>query len=515
MSREMFLQEEGGRKRLDEGVDDKEVEQEILAAIKHSEHIGVEEELKGKTERENVESQVIKKPRGKNGLTQKLGIAEALKTKTIIPNKRGTSDAPPIDDSLKKIAQEVVGDSKPEKEKGNDYEYEWERQVDIWVEEKIWEEMRKKGIVKREIAEQNISGKIRRVLQHILKDFAVHGVGEGADHTDLDGMVCLGLMELVGWKIKEQGKGKNVSFIDHRERLDRTVHLDVGQYDGVAFLQKTDEGLQELSFSDEEGLKKRKKDKPLTFFRNLGLIIDHHPEGAPSASSMLSRLLYRLRLFEGYSKEDIKKIGNMVRFVDLIDSNGFQEIGKPENWSKSDRTILGLYRFMSFPNLQKFFREDGDFYRPLTDEQLRKYGLIYRGKEGKSTNYQERQRKIIDSSNQKLEELKKNQFIIDTKFGKMIIDINGKLIGSAAAAQSIGAGYLKWSAESKSFFMFSNQELDKSLFDRGVRVRKRVWLIPKTENGAGMDLSKIIEKIEGKVVSGSELEKYLNSERGK
>lgn len=403
---------------------------------------------------------------------------------------------------------------------------EWEKLIDKWVEDKIQKQMEKFGISDREEAEKTLKEKFKKVFPCVFKDFAVHGIvlenGQIGQFTDMDGKVCLGLLDLTGFKIREKGEGVNVSFIEHSEQLEEVVHMDVGnknisESSGVAFLEKTEEGLNRIELSDEDALKKRTKEGKM-FFSKLGMVIDHHPEGAPSASGMIYKILNKTGFFENNKKIDeaggLKKIKKMIKFIDIIDSNSFQEIGKPENWDNSDRTILGLHRFMNFANLLNFFKEDGNYNRPLIDEVLRRYGLIYsinRNGEKKTINRQKQQREIINVSNKRIEELQKNDFIIESKIGKIIIDIDRKVPGGASAAQSVGASYLNWNSKDKTFFLFSQEELDKDFSEMGIVTRKHLCLLPKSQKSSELKLKTFIDKIGGVVIPGSGLEHYLKT----
>ncbi|MDP2861108.1 MAG: hypothetical protein Q8N98_05400 [bacterium] len=456
-------------------------------------------------------------------------------------------DCPQEDESCQKLHQEIYNlkdlyDKIQERMAGLKEEPkpqegvpQWENLVDQWIESKIQREMEKQKIGRQE-AENNIKDKFKRVFLHTFRDFAVH---KTLRSVDLDSRVCLGLINYAGWNEKgytykkldgeikyRKHEEKLAHHIHPNERRGNMVHMDVGQYDGVTFLQNTEEGLKELEFSDKKSLEKRKEEKGGlgSFFRNLGVIVDHHPDGAPSASIVLARLLDKLGMFDdnpNVEKGDFYKIKKMIDFVDLLDSHGFQEVGGRENWEKADRTVLGLNRYMQFDKLLEFFRNDGDYNRQLTDEELKKYGLIYDEKDEKTgkiehINRQKQQRKVIDVSKEKLEKLKKEEAIIDTKFGKIIVDAKGELPGGAFAAQSIDSGYLKWEAPNKTLFMFSDKELDKDLFEKGIRIRKHLWLIPEDTKETGLTLNKVLEKIGGKVIQGSGLDRYLKEEeRGK
>jgi hypothetical protein len=431
--------------------------------------------------------------------------------------KSKAEEIPSIDKSLTETARNVsapkekIEENIPEKNEQKEIP-KWEDLIDQWIESKIREEMEKRHI-NRQDAEENLKAKFKEKLPNIFRDVAVHKSPWSWQETDLDGRVCLGLLGLAGWRTD---KGATITFLDPNARLANKVHMDVGKYDGVAFLEQTDSGLKLLELFDEEGIKN--KDRGKRFFANLGVIIDHHPDGAPSAAGMVFKLLDKFRMFENnrnIGRNDVQAISRMVEFIDLTDSQGFQEVGKPENWNKSDKTILGLHRFMKFPDLLKFFKEDGGYNRELTEEELKKYGLvgeIEENGEKRKINRQEQQRRVIDGSSEKLKEFEKNGFIIETKFGKTIIDAKGELPGGAFVAQSIGASYLKWNAKEKTIFMFSDKELNKDLFDVGFRVRKHLWLVPEDTKETGLTLNKVIEKIGGKIMPESGLEDILRNE---
>jgi len=533
MSREDISEYENSRpKRTPEDTFGKK---EILKAIKTGEDFEFEEETRPlipnkalEEEKPNIKLPATEKdnPKPENGGLKGLfgGLTKDIKR---IKTKKPEEDIPPIDVSLEKLAKGILDriETKPESKK--EIALGWETLIDGWVENKIQREAgkiieklrqeRRREPMKtiRYYAEENLKIRFKEIFPRIFKDFAVHKVSRGNQETDLDGRVCLGLLHLAGWG---RSKEHNVFYVDYNERLKNKVHMDVGKYDGVAFLKEIDGNLELLEFSEKDRLQQEARKHHNLFFRNLGLIIDHHPDGALSASGIVFKLLNKLGIFDNnrnLSPSDYYAIPRMIEFIDIVDSKGFQEVGKPQNWNKSDRTILGLHRFMKFPELLKFFREDGGYNRELTDEELRRYGLIYETEEEgkpKVVNRQKQQRRVIDVSNQKLEEFKNRGFIIDTKFGKMVIDLRKSLPGGAFAAQSMGAGYLHWDRTYKTFFMFSEQELEKNLFEKGFRVRGHLWLIPEDSGETGLTLNKVIEKIGGRVMPNSGLERYLRQE---
>ncbi len=470
------------------------------------------------------------------------------KTKPERSSKRPILLDPPIDsvdESLRKMAERIAEDIPVVENKENQSTTEetepetiiktetetgaksekltWEEAIDLWIKEKIGREMDKvekkleKGKERYSYEDiygqaiDNLKEKFKKTIPYAFRNFAVHNVAWSNQETDLDGKVCLGLLGLAGWNDTKKG---SISYINPNERSKNKIHMDVGQYNGVGILREVENELQVLDLDDKEAIKLERKDKNPLF--NMGMIIDHHPDGAPSAAGMVFKLLDKLRMFENnkrIKRNDIEAIPRMIEFIDLIDSQGYQEIGKPENWNKSDKTILGLHRFMDFPELLKFFREDSGYNRELTEEELKKYNLIGEIEENgkmRKINRQEQQRKVIEVSKDKLKEFEQKGFIIETKLGKTVIDVKGELPGGAFAAQSVGASYFKWDTTGKSFFIFSDKELDKSLFDVGLRIREHLWIVPRTDANEKLNLKDILDRIDAKILPGSELEKYIS-----
>jgi hypothetical protein len=421
----------------------------------------------------------------------------------------------------------------------------WENALDSWVEQKIQRELDKivaekyqgkneSTIIRmkeewpnRVAAEDRLKAKLRTVLPRAFHNFAVHGApainAEGekiiAKHTDLDAKTCLGLIQLVEKNLPIKAKNKinneKISHLDFADRPSETVLLDVGQYDGVALVKEIDGSLETTGLSEKEKIAQKNKHD---FFFKLGLIIDHHPESeTPSAASMLFKVLDKLALFDGQkeiSPEDKVKLRKMIEFVNIVDSHGFQAGGAPDHFQKSDRTLLGLSRYLNFNALWDYFKNtSGSFTRELGDGELQRLGLIYKEKNGKIVNRQKQQREVIDSSVEKIKELEKDGFVIDTKFGKIVIDIDSKLGGGAFISQSIGAGYLKWDSKTDTLFLFIDRELPEDLFDYGTRVRKSLWVMAAGSGKTKLGLKGVIDRLGGQVAPGSKLEEYINQNK--
>ncbi|HOY56449.1 MAG TPA: hypothetical protein PLH37_03480 [bacterium] len=410
---------------------------------------------------------------------------------------------------------------------------------------------KKAGYLIRFEAEKRVREKIVRVLPKIFSEFAVHGTpdfrskaGERkiGDRTDLDGQACLGLLKMVGFDVRYQDqnqggkkKKKNVTFVDYSDekyRLPNTVHVDSILYDGVALLQQIDGALDTIDLIDERKIIARNEEVGV-FWRDLGVLIDHHPTGAPSAAGMVFKLLDKLGFLQKFKRNyknektrreenDYIKMLKMIEFIDLIDSAGYQEYGKPEHWPKAHKTFLGLHKTIrNFSNVWKFFNEtDGDWNRELSDDELKKYGFIHQefknGKPIKTINESEKLQKTLENVDVWLEKSKQEGKIIETNLGPVVVNLDDGGYYNTAIAQKIGAGYLKWDTQHKTFFLFSNVELDENLFNKeqnqGLRVRGHTWVVPIGVGETGLTLGKVLERIGAQVEPGSKLEEFLKVE---
>ncbi|MCX6722503.1 MAG: hypothetical protein NT094_00340, partial [Candidatus Staskawiczbacteria bacterium] len=203
---------------------------------------------------------------------------------------------------------------------------------------------------------------------------------------------------------------------------------------------------------------------------------------------------------------EVKGIHN---FVTYVDNKTFPD--EEKHFEASDRTILGLQRFIKDPNmLIDFFKKrkgpvEKSSVRVLSDAELKQMGL---------TSASGDQRKAIDKSIEKLEEYENNGMIIDSDdYGRIVVDIGKEVPCGFDAAKFWGCGaYLNWSPEMGSFFISTVDDLQHK-FSQGKPVRQTMWIKPpKDPRPLKINLEKILSTLtNGKLEAEGELEDYLET----
>ncbi len=287
--------------------------------------------------------------------------------------------------------------------------------------------------------------------------------------TNLDGRISLELLKLAGIDITK------VKFVAPGDWKKGAINLDTGYRDGFVVQVDSAEG-------------EKKEFIATTFF-------DHH--GARSDSNTSSTKSIYETLVEFKLLEKTPEFDKLVEFVTQIDNFSYPSIEK--YFEISDRTILGLQRFITFKNLLKYIKTGRSFTDILSDKDLVEYGFVYKDKEGRVVNRSKEQREIIDSSKKRLEWLKKNGFIVDTKYGKIVVDIESQLRGGQWATMAEGYdGYLSYNYKKggEGFFLALNKGKLKDLgLLQGVLVRDTMYIQPRGKEKLHVALGDIIKKI--------------------
>ncbi len=317
--------------------------------------------------------------------------------------------------------------------------------------------------------------KLRQKSYETWKEFAVHGITRFDEKdkkikllnfTDLDGKTCIGLLKLAGFDIK------NVQYVSASNFVPGAINLDTGDKSGVVV-------------SPEDGT---------AWF-------DHHGPGATEASVPASRLVYETLVAADFLKSE-PALEKLTRFVSQIDRKKFP--GAEKYFFQSDRTILGLHRFLSFENLYDYFKQGGSPIESLSDEDLKRYGLETRNKEQKG---------IIEQAKKVLGNLEKDGFILETKFGKVAIDVGKKLTAGYDAAVAAGLnGYLIYNPVTESYFLsIKNADLTNLGLSQGKNFRQNMWIKPQGKERLEMSLKEIIKKLGGQITKNSQAEKVIES----
>lgn len=289
------------------------------------------------------------------------------------------------------------------------------------------------------------------------KDFAVSGVlqfdkKEGKQvlkpFTDLDGRSAIGILQEAGIDTS------NLTYVRPGEYLRGAINLDTGDKFGVVYEEPT----------------------YTAFF-------DHHAKGIKEVTST-TEIVYKTMVALGMIEKS-EAMDRLVDFVSKIDNRQFP----PEEFLKSAKTILGLQRDLDFEKLLKYFKDHKSPTRELNPEEFYEYGL----KESA-----EKQQKIVDEAMETLERMEKEGKVIDTKYGKIVVNENNELKVGTSAAYVKFDGIINFTP-GKSFAItlkendFDEEELRNKLGDKfqGKIIRGKIWLYNKAEP-LKLDLEEII-----------------------
>ncbi len=287
-----------------------------------------------------------------------------------------------------------------------------------------------------------VDKKFNEKIKESWKDFAVSGVlqfdkREGRQilkpFTDLDGRSAIGILKEAGIDTS------NLTYVRPGEYLKGAINLDTGDKFGVVY--------EESSYT--------------TFF-------DHHAKGTSEVTST-TEIMYETMSELGMIKKS-EAMDRLVEFVTKIDNRQFP----PEEFLKSAKTILGLQRDLEFDKLLAYFQDRSSPTEELIPEELRKYNLKHSS---------EKQQKIVDEAMETLERMEKEGKVVNTKYGKIVVNENNELKVGASAAYVKFDGIINFTS-GKSFAVtmkdrdFSEEELRSKLGDKfqGKIIRGKMWL---------------------------------------
>ena len=303
-----------------------------------------------------------------------------------------------------------------------------------------WEELNAATL---EEADKNFNKKIEETW----KEFAVSGVlqfnkKEGKQvlqpFTDLDGRSALGILKKAGIDTS------NLIYVRPGESLKGAINLDTGDKFGVVY----DESTYTAYF-------------------------DHHAKETKEVTST-AEIVYKTMVELG-KLEKSEAMDRLVDFVTKIDNRQFP----PEEFLKSAKTILGLQRDLDFDKIIAYFKDHKSPTEELTPEEFEKYGL---------KDSAEKQQKTVDESMKTLERMEKERKVIDTKYGKIVVNEKNELKVGASAAYVKFDGIINFTP-GKSFAItlkekdFNENELRSKLGNKfqGKIIRGKMWLYNEAE----------------------------------
>ncbi len=300
---------------------------------------------------------------------------------------------------------------------------------------KSWEEL-------NAATEAESDEKFKEATRKYWKEFAVSGVlqfdpKEGKQvlrpFTDLDGKSALGILKEAGVNTDD------LKFVKPGESVKGAINLDTGDKFGAVY--------------DEESL--------TAYF-------DHHEKGTKGVTST-AEIIYKTMVDLGMIEKD-EGMDRLIKFVAAIDNRSLPA----EEFLRSGKTVLGLQRDLDFDKLRAYFKDHETATEELTPEELDKYGL----KESA-----EQQQKTVDESMETLERMASEGKVVDTAYGKIVINVGNELKVGASAAYVKYDGIINFTP-GKSFAVtlkekdFNEAELQEKLGDKfqGKIIRGKMWI---------------------------------------
>jgi len=304
--------------------------------------------------------------------------------------------------------------------------------------------------------------KFKEKTRELWKDLVVHGSLKYneekkefsiIENGDLDVKCCLGLMKQAGINTDY------VEYVEQGKFVKGKINIDTGNKEGIIL--------------ENDGT----------------VFMDHHDPNSPRNTSATERV-YQMLVSMGMIEEN-EKNQKMVDFINESENGVYRNLDS--YYDNSWRTFKGLANFAEYKNIVKFFNENSnpDPYRELSDQELIDYGFKYKKKEKKDKdgkvikkeslhNYCDIVKKNVMDAHKMLDNLKKEGFIIESeKYGKIVVDIGGRVKGGFFASRAFGANtYINWNPELKSFFISSEKVIEEDL-PQGLKIRGTMIIKPR------------------------------------
>jgi hypothetical protein len=424
--------------------------------------------------------------------------------------------------------------------------------------------------------EKIINDKIRQFFVEM--GVAVHGMvkkDEGKkelvpnEKPDLDGKTTLFLLKKAGIEIKSDSKKGNIKYVIPGTHAIGKITFDSGMVDGVEIRKEQNEnGEWVISvIVDHHG--------------------ETSPRDT-SAADVAYQTFSKLGLFEEYFQKDEKNKENLeklVQFINRIDNFDYPN-GKEyfENYFQNSwDTIVGISRMLGPQNFLDFFadgRSIDDVSRSISEMRLlkkdmRRYGIlqlrdvkdtekvdeilknqqidpekIKKGEEltkeqmvglSKAGFHYDKTRKVIreyvdvrkmqeervKESRAVLQEMEKDGLIIESdRFGKIAVDIGGRVETGSEAARAFGCeAFVLWNPEYNRFgvntlggkeLIDSDGNLLANKYNQGVEVRKTMWIksLAEKDEPLNIKLEDILgELTDGKFAPTGKLKEYIDKNK--
>lgn len=334
--------------------------------------------------------------------------------------------------------------------------------------------------------------KFLELTRKLWNEFAVHGIAKvdkngnpSVDkYADMDGKCSLALLKFAG--IEDAFKKDKLEYVRPGEKSEGKINIGVGGKHGIGI--------------EEKAAYINSRDKKNT-----------------SAAETTYKALIDMGLLE--KKDWLKK---MVDFTNKVDNAKWP--GNKDYFKNSWKTISGLERFIDKENLLKFFQNeaDPDPTRELTEDELRKYGFIYKNNSSKKiVNRSKEVESVVEKSHENLKQLDKDGFIVQsTRYGKIVVSIeSGKgeeknIPGDFRAVKAFKCGaFISWNPKEDRFKILTSNPIEED-YGQGIKVRETMLLKFGLDTGKlTVTLGEILDKMtDGKLKPEGKLKDYLENE---
>lgn len=250
------------------------------------------------------------------------------------------------------------------------------------------------------------------------------------------------------------------------------------------------------------------------------VLVDHHLLGSkeeqitegylqPEEEGMITKISVAQMFYEGMNSlglydhlppEEQEALKKMVQFVSQADNLNYPGQHQKEAFRNSDKTVLGLYRFINsgkVDELFEYFKDGGDPTKELSDNGLRRLGLIYKSTsgqhEGKPVNRSEQRKEAIEKSLKMIEKKVAVGFLVKVPFGDKILKFLVDYIPQDASKEekdgiplrpeaTFASGYdgiILYNEKTHSYFINLHPESEKILdtkLPQGVNVRNKMLI---------------------------------------
>ncbi|MDO8507261.1 MAG: hypothetical protein Q7S53_01695 [bacterium] len=308
------------------------------------------------------------------------------------------------------------------------------------------------------LTEKEGDERFSRKTRELWKEFAVSGVMAYDEesggrklqpYTDLDGRTTIELLEKAGIDASD------IKYIKPGTVEEGRINFDTGDKLGVSYDKETDTA-----------------------------IFDHHTsenKTITSSAEIMYNVLADLKLLERSESLD--------RTVDFVTKMDNRLIPQAE-FLRSGKTIIGVQRHLDFNKLLSYFTKHESPLDELTPEEFEDYGL---------REVAENQQKIVDDAMKKMESMASEGKVVETEYGKILINEGNELRVGASAAYVKYDGIVNFTPD-KSFAVtlkeknIDSEKIREKLGDKfqGKIIREKMWIYNDQEP-LKIDLTELIE----------------------